>query len=77
MADNVCITTYDNPFNPHEDFMDWYYYDTQKGYNTVAYLDRVAEILKQDNKELDDDELANIAIDHIINTDPTQMYKKI
>lgn len=40
---NTCaLTTFDNPFDPFEQFDLWYQYDTDKGYNSCAYLDRIA-----------------------------------
>ena len=36
------LTTYDNPYNPFQDFTKWFLWDTEKGYNSCAYLARVA-----------------------------------
>ena len=36
------LTTYDNPYNPFQDFSKWFLWDTEKGYNSCAYLARVA-----------------------------------
>lgn len=35
------LTTRDNPFNPHDNYEQWLYYDTQQGYNTQSYVARV------------------------------------
>lgn len=39
---DVAITTTDNPWNPFENFDEWYAYDTEKGYYSCARLAREA-----------------------------------
>jgi len=41
MADEVMITTTDNPFNPLLDYDSWMRWDMMKGYNTNALLARI------------------------------------
>lgn len=72
----VMITTIDNPFNPFYDFDNWYDYDIEKGYNTCAYLARVA-IITEDMFDLEIDKETERAIDEIIEYDFTGLYKKI
>jgi hypothetical protein len=36
----VAISTTDNPYDPFDDFEEWYAYDERHGYHTCAYLDR-------------------------------------
>ena len=36
------LTTVDNPFDPFTRFDEWLEYDTHMGYNTAAFLDRIA-----------------------------------
>lgn len=54
--DDVMLTTIDNPFNPFDNYDDWYAYDIQMGYNTNALLDRIAntsdELSDEDNDEI-------------------------
>ena len=38
----VMLTTVDNPFNPFDNFDEWYKIDMQFGYNTCALLARIA-----------------------------------
>jgi len=61
----VGITTTDNPFNPLTQFDEWLTFDSQKGYGTCNYLDRIANV----SDEMDDDEQSaeiERAIDEII-----------
>ena len=37
------LSTSDNPYNPFDDFINWYRYDIAKGYNTCSYMARVCE----------------------------------
>ena len=72
----VMLTTTDNPFNPFEDFSKWFLYDTEKGYNSCAYLARIARTSEQlsDNENLEEIERA---IDEIIELDFLGIYEKV
>ena len=37
------LTTIDNPFNPFDQFDEWFAYDVSKGYHTCSYLARIAK----------------------------------
>ena len=70
------LTTFDNPFDPFDDFTSWFMYDVEKGYNTCGYLDRVSNVTedmsqKEANKEIER------AIDEIIELNPLNIYKKV
>ena len=39
----VFVTTLDNPYDYWTQFDEWYAFDTEKGYNTCAYLARIAK----------------------------------
>ena len=70
------LTTFDNPYDPFDDFNSWYMYDNEKGYNTCGYLDRIAKVSddmsqKEANKEIER------AIDEIIEFNPLNIYKKV
>ena len=70
------LTTFDNPYDPFTQFTSWYLYDVEKGYNSCAYLDRIA---KTSDQFTDKENVAEIerAIDEIIKYDPFTIYKKI
>lgn len=73
----VCaITTFDNPFDPIENFLDWYLFDEDKGYHTCAYLGRIArcsdEFTDEENERIQEE-----AIDEIIKYDMIGIYKKV
>ena len=51
MNGSCALTTFDNPYNPFEQFSDWFLFDVEKGYNTCAYLDRIAHTSDQFSEE--------------------------
>lgn len=70
------LTTRDNPYDPFEQFESWFQFDTDKGYNSCGYLDRIAKTSDQlsdaeNNKEIER------AIDEIIRYDFMNIYRKI
>lgn len=42
-AKELMLSTSDNPFNPFDQFKEWYAFDISHGYNTLGYLAAVAE----------------------------------
>lgn len=42
--EELFVTTTDNPYNYFTQFDDWFAFDTQKGYNTCAYIARIAMV---------------------------------
>ena len=51
MNGNCALTTFDNPYNPFEQFSDWFLFDVEKGYNSCAYLARIARTSEQFSDE--------------------------
>lgn len=73
---SVAITTVDNPYNPITQFDEWFAFDMDKGYNTCAYLDRVARTSDAFSDTENDREIER-AIDEIIKYDPFNIYMKV
>ena len=75
--DNECmLTTFDNPFDPFEQFTSWFLFDVEKGYNTCSYLGRIVN-LKEDMTQKEENEEVERAIDEIIMINPLNIYKKV
>ena len=70
------LTTFDNPFDPFEDFDSWWLFDTEKGYNSCSRLARIANIT-EDMTQKDIDDETERAIDEIIKYDVLNVYKKV
>lgn len=70
------LTTVDNPFNPFDDFTSWIMFDMEKGYNSCAYLARMARTSDQFTDEENDEEIER-AIDKILSYDFQGLYKKV
>ena len=70
------LTTIDNPYDPFEQFDSWYSYDMDKGYNSCAYLARIARTSDQLTDEENEREIER-AIDEIIKYDFMNIYKKV
>ena len=70
------LTTIDNPFNPFEQFVDWYMYDQQKGYNTYS---RIARLMPDDDSlsSIEKDRIEDNIIDRMIQHDPLGIYTKV
>lgn len=76
MANRCMLTTIDNPFDPFEQFDSWFLFDVEKGYNSCAYLGRIARTSDQLSEEENDQENER-AIDEIIKYDFLNIYKKV
>jgi len=70
------LTTFDNPYNPFEQFNSWFLFDVEKGYNTCSYLGRIARTSDQLSEEENELEIER-AIDEIIKYDFRNIYKKV
>lgn len=70
------ITTFDNPFDPFDQFDSWYAYDEEKGYHTCSYLGRIAKTSEQLTEKENERETER-AIDEIIKYDFRNIYKKV
>ena len=70
------LTTFDNPYDPFEQFDSWNRFDMDKGYCSCAYLDRIARTSDQLSDEENEQEIER-AIDEIIKYDFRNIYKKV
>ena len=76
MQSRCMLTTFDNPYNPFEQFNSWFLFDVEKGYNSCSYLGRIARTSDQLSEEENDSEVER-AIDEIIKHDFRNIYKKV
>ena len=76
MDTEVMLTTFDNPYNPFDDFDSWFMFDVEMGYYTCSRLARIAKFSEEFStieEKLDTER----AIDEIIDHDFLNIYKKI
>lgn len=74
---NDCaITTFDNPYDPFEQFAQWDLYDKEQGYNSNQKVARLANF-SDDMTEKEISEEYERAIDTLISIDFTNTYKKV
>lgn len=76
MAKDCMLTTFDNPYNPFDDFTLWLMYDKEQGYNTCERLARIAK-LSDDMSQDEIDAETDRAMDEIIFYDFLNIYKKV
>ena len=76
MSKECKLTTFDNPFDPFEQFDSWNLFDKEKGYDSSERLMRIAKI-SDDMTQKEIDEEIERAIDQIIKYDFTNTFKKV
>ena len=72
----VAITTFDNPYDPFDQFEEWLLFDAEKGYNTPGELDRLTHITDDMSQREEMDEVER-GVDRMIELDFMNIYKKI
>lgn len=70
------LTTTDNPYDPFDEFDNWFLFDVEKGYNTCDYIARIAKTSDLFTDKENNDEVER-AIDEIIKYDFRNIYKKV
>lgn len=70
------LTTIDNPYDPFDQFDDWFRFDMDMGYNTCAYVDKIARTSDQLSDEENRIEMSR-ALDEIIKYDFMNIYVKV
>ena len=76
MDTEVMLTTFDNPFDPFDEFVSWFMFDVEKGYYTCSRLARIARY-SEDFSTIEDKREIERAIDEIIDNDFLNIYKKV
>lgn len=76
MAKIFAITTKDNPYDPFDQFEQWYNFDTVKGYNSAGYLARLART-SDSLSPVENEQEIEAAIDDIIRLDFMDIYRKV
>ena len=76
MENNCMLTTFDNPFDPFEQFTSWFMFDVEKGYNSCSYLARIAKLTDDMTDQEVSDEIER-ALDENIQYDFATIYKKV
>jgi hypothetical protein len=70
------LTTVDNPFDPFTRYDEWLEYDMGMGYNTSAFLARVAKV-SSDISEPDQQLAIQNAINEIVSENVSGMWRKV
>ena len=70
------VTTLDNPYNFFTQFDEWYAFDTEKGYNTCAYLARLANV-SSEMSEKDYEEAVERVIEDVLRLNITGNYVRV
>lgn len=76
MDKGYMLTTLDNPFDPFDDFTQWYMFDCDRGHNTSSRLARIANITSEMSQKEVDDEMDR-AMDLIVKYDFEDKYIKV
>lgn len=76
METEVMLTTFDNPYNPFDDFDQWYSFDKQMHYDTCEKIARIARSF-EDFSTIEEKKDTERAIDEIIDNDFLNIYVKL
>ena len=76
MDTETMLTTFDNPFDPFDDFIQWWLYDITMGYNSCGLLARIARN-SDDFSTIEEKEENERAIEKIIDNDFLNIYTKV
>lgn len=76
MLEQFMLSTIDNPFNPFENFHDWFLFDIEKGYKCCEIVDRIVNIPPRCSKK-EEIIATNAAIDRFIDLDPFGIYIRV
>ena len=83
MARSIALTTTDNPYDPIDQYDEWYRYDNiEHSYGTQEYLSRICHASSEFGEEMYNQDIEN-AIDEIVQFNliawlyPDVAYKKV
>ena len=76
MDTEVMLTTFDNPYDPFDEFVPWFLFDIEKGYYTCSRLARIAKY-SEGFSTIEEKRETERAIDEIIDNDFLNIYKKV
>ena len=76
MDTEAMLTTFDNPYDPFDDFLSWFLYDIEMGYYTCSLLARIAKYSEEFSVAEEKADMER-AIDEIIMRDDLNIYKKV
>jgi hypothetical protein len=76
MMSKVMLTTVDNPYDPFDQFDEWYAFDVSSGYHTASFLGRIVKGSDQ-LSEADQEFATAIAIDEIVRENTLGVYRKV
>ena len=76
MDTEVMLTTFDNPYDPFDNFVEWLLFDKQMNYNTCEKIARIARY-SEDFSTIEEKVETERAIDEIIDHDFLNIYKKV
>lgn len=76
MRKECMLSTIDNPYDYFDQFIPWFLYDVEKGYNSCSILARLVQ-LTDDMSQKEKDEVIEQAIDKFLEHDFTNMRIKV
>lgn len=74
--DESMLTTFDNPYNPFTQFLEWFQFDFVSGYHTCGLLARIAQH-SSDLSEADQLMIIDEGISTILDNDVLGIYCRI
>lgn len=73
MADQIMLTTIDNPYNPFTHYKDWLQYDLSSGHHSNALLARIT-VTSEELSDADQDLAIEEAIYEIVRINASGMH---
>lgn len=70
------LTTTDNPYDPFDDYDNWFSYDQSHGYNSTGYLARLVTTSSELSQQVQSSDIEQ-AIDEIVELNVNGLYKKV